>query len=132
MRSQAAQGQPDHLGKTERYNHIPGDGPYWAVNFSISNKFQVSPFFTLGGLAVNETTGEVVDGGGTVIRGLYAAGRAAIGVCANSYFSGMSRADGVFSGRHAGLNCATSAADVETVSGNLDRQFSERTRKSYS
>jgi 3-oxo-5alpha-steroid 4-dehydrogenase len=109
MRSDAAQSLPDHIGKTEKYNHIPGTGPYWAINCSVANKFQVSPFFTLGGLAVNERTGQVLNRNGAPILGLYAAGRAAIGVCANSYFSGMSLADGVFSGRRAGAHCTMTA-----------------------
>lgn len=33
---------------------------------------------------------------------LYAAGRAAVGICSNSYVSGLSLADCVFSGRRAG------------------------------
>lgn len=55
--------------------------------------------FTLGGLVVDELTGAVTTPAGAPIAGLYAAGRTAIGVCGNSYVSGLSLADCVFSGR---------------------------------
>ena len=61
------------------------------------------PMLTLGGLVVDEDTGQVVPG-------LYAAGRNAVGVCSNSYVSGLSLADCVFSGRRAG-RCASASAE---------------------
>ncbi|MDE2302990.1 MAG: FAD-dependent oxidoreductase [Sphingomonadales bacterium] len=59
--------------------------------------------FTLGGL-VTRPTGEVLDGAGSVIPGLYAAGRAACGVprWGDGYSSGMSLGDASFFGRLAG------------------------------
>lgn len=45
--------------------------------------------------------------GGAVLPGLYAAGRNAVGICSNSYVSGLSLADCVFSGRRAGRHAAT-------------------------
>lgn len=53
------------------------------------------------GLTVDEDTGGVTRADGTVIGGLYAAGRTALGVCSESNFSGLSIADTVFSGRRA-------------------------------
>ena len=50
--------------------------------------------------------------GGT-IAGLYAAGRSAVGICSNSYVSGLSIADCIFSGRRAGGDAA--AGIVERV-----------------
>jgi 3-oxo-5alpha-steroid 4-dehydrogenase len=41
------------------------------------------------------------------VDGLYAAGRAAAGLCSRSYVSGLSLADCVFSGRRAGRHAAT-------------------------
>ena len=38
--------------------------------------------------------------------GLYATGRTAVGICSNSYISGLSLADCIFSGRRAGLHAA--------------------------
>ncbi len=40
---------------------------------------------------------------------LYAAGRTAVGICSNSYVSGLSLADCVFSGRRAGRHAAAAA-----------------------
>lgn len=77
-------------------------GPFYAIDISIKNKFAFpTPGLTLGGLTVNEATGEVLDGENKEIKGLYAAGRNAVGICSNSYISGLSLADGVFSGRRA-------------------------------
>ncbi|WP_159083087.1 hypothetical protein [Lysinibacillus sp. 2017] len=39
--------------------------------------------------------------------GLYAAGRTAVGICSNSYISGLSLADGMFSGRRAARHIAS-------------------------
>ena len=39
---------------------------------------------------------------GEAIKGLFAAGRSAVGVCSNIYVSGLSIADCVFSGRRVG------------------------------
>jgi 3-oxo-5alpha-steroid 4-dehydrogenase len=64
--------------------------------------------FSIGGLRVDGATGAVLTADGSVIPGLYAAGRAAVGLCSNSYVSGLSLADCVFSGRRAGA--ATSMA----------------------
>jgi 3-oxo-5alpha-steroid 4-dehydrogenase len=51
---------------------------------------------------VDEETGGVKRDDGTVIEGLYAAGRTAVGVCSQQYVSGLSIADCVYSGRRAG------------------------------
>jgi 3-oxo-5alpha-steroid 4-dehydrogenase len=61
---------------------------------------------TLGGLLVDETTGQVRRADGSCVPGLYAAGRTAVGICSNSYVSGLSLADCVFSGRRAGRHAA--------------------------
>jgi 3-oxo-5alpha-steroid 4-dehydrogenase len=61
---------------------------------------------TLGGLLVDESTGQVLDAEGAGVAGLYAAGRTAVGICSNSYVSGLSLADCVFSGRRAGQHAA--------------------------
>jgi 3-oxo-5alpha-steroid 4-dehydrogenase len=54
-----------------------------------------------GGLTVDETTGNVTRPDGSIVEGLYAAGRAAVGICSESNFSGLSIADTVYSGRRA-------------------------------
>jgi 3-oxo-5alpha-steroid 4-dehydrogenase len=75
---------------------------------SIPNTWAFTYFFTLGGLVVNEQTGAVSTEKSADIAGLYAAGRAAVGLCSNGYISGMSIGDGMFSGRRAGRACACS------------------------
>ncbi|MGE2734689.1 FAD-binding protein [Mycolicibacterium vaccae] len=78
-------------------------GPFYSIDISAdSSLFYPIPGLTLGGLVVDEDTGAVVHRNGGTVAGLYAAGRNAVGVCSNSYVSGLSIADCVFSGRRAG------------------------------
>jgi 3-oxo-5alpha-steroid 4-dehydrogenase len=82
-------------------------GPFYSINISAdSSMFYPIPGLTLGGLVVDETTGAVVHRDGGTVAGLYAAGRNAVGVCSNSYVSGLSISDCVFSGRRAGADAA--------------------------
>ncbi len=82
--------------------HPVGEGPFSLIAISIKRSLiNPCPMFTLGGLIVDEGTGSVRTPAGQAIPGLYAAGRTAIGICANSYVSGLSLADCVFSGRRA-------------------------------
>jgi 3-oxo-5alpha-steroid 4-dehydrogenase len=69
---------------------------------------------TLGGLVVAEDTGQVCRADGSAIAGLYAAGRSAVGLCSNSYVSGLSLADCVYSGRRAGRHAAACAPVTST------------------
>lgn len=83
-------------------------GPFFAVDISDdASPFSPIPGLTLGGLEVDGATGEVLRADGTAIRGLYAAGRTAVGVCSNSYISGLSLADAIFSGRRAARHAAS-------------------------
>ena len=85
-------------------------GPFYAIDISIRNSPAFpAPGLTLGGLRVDEETGQVLAADYAPVPGLYAAGRTAIGICSNSYVSGLSLADGVFSGRRAGVHAAASA-----------------------
>ena len=80
-----------------------GAGPYSLIDCSSRPRLGYPcPMLTLGGLRVEESTGAVLSAAGASISGLFAAGRNAIGVCSNSYVSGLSLADCVFSGRRAG------------------------------
>jgi 3-oxo-5alpha-steroid 4-dehydrogenase len=103
-----AQNAPDPWGKKTR--HPIKRGPFRALDLSIKGKFGFTMVITLGGLRVNEETGNVIRPDGSVIDGLYAAGRAAVGLCAIGYFSGVSLSDGVFSGRRAGEAASARAA----------------------
>ncbi len=105
----AARGEPDPLGK-ERERVIPhATPPFYALDCSLDAFLGVPvAAMTLGGLAVDEESGLVKRQDGSVIEGLYAAGRNAVGLCTNGYVSGLSIADAVFSGRRAGRHVAGS------------------------
>lgn len=100
-------GLPDPMGKPPEFVRRVGDGPYTLLDVSVRpSVVNPCPMFTLGGVVVDEETGVVTRADGAPIPGLYAAGRTAIGICANSYVSGLSLADCVFSGRRAGAHAA--------------------------
>tara|TARA_Y100000589_G_scaffold288644_1_gene290180 strand:- start:609 stop:2387 length:1779 start_codon:yes stop_codon:yes gene_type:complete len=93
--------------RQDEFGKAPGDmqtitqGPFYAINMSVG-KGDITSVISLGGLKVCEQTGSVLDADNQPIPGLFAAGRSAIGVASNAYVSGLSIADGVFSGRRAG------------------------------
>lgn len=104
------------------YNEAPADAfgkhpdfvrplvtpPFSLIDCSIQARLAYpAPMLTLGGLVVSEETGQVLRPDGTAISGLYAAGRSAVGICSNSYVSGLSLADCVYSGRRAGRHAGS-------------------------
>ena len=95
----------DPFGKTPEQMHAMRQGPYYAIDCSIRSKVFRLPTLTLGGLVVEERTGQVKRDDGSLIEGLYSAGRTAVGVCSRQYVSGLSIADCVYSGRRSG-RCA--------------------------
>lgn len=106
-----ASGAGDPAHKAADVCHPVLKAPYYAVNISVENApFYPIPGLTLGGLRVDGQSGEVLHRDGGVVPGLYAAGRTAVGVCSNSYVSGLSLADGIFAGRRAGVHAATVAS----------------------
>jgi len=114
----AKSGQPDPLGKFPK-RFVPQDTPpFYALDISLQGFSATftkgglpTAAITLGGLVVNEKTGEVVKKDGSSTEGLYAAGRNAVGLCGNGYFaSGTSIADCVFAGRRAGGHAASRPA----------------------
>jgi 3-oxo-5alpha-steroid 4-dehydrogenase len=104
-----AAGALDEVGKTDGLRVALGEGPFYAINLSLSNRHAFTPFMTLGGLVVDEVSGAVTRPDGSVIDGLYAAGLCAVGLHSNGYISGISLSDGVFSGRRAGRAAARAA-----------------------
>lgn len=103
-----AGGGPDPFGKPASLREQLVDPPYSLIDLSIRPRpAYPAPMLTLGGLVVDEHTGQVRRDDGTQIAGLYAAGRSAVGLCSHSYVSGLSLADCVFSGRRAGRHAAT-------------------------
>jgi 3-oxo-5alpha-steroid 4-dehydrogenase len=104
----AADKEPDPLGKPADLVQELRTPPYSLIDMSIRPRpAYPAPMLTLGGLAVDEDTGQVLRADGSPIDGLYAAGRSAVGICSNSYVSGLSLADCVFSGRRAGRSAST-------------------------
>jgi 3-oxo-5alpha-steroid 4-dehydrogenase len=90
-------------------------GPFYGVDISVRSSLAYpAPGLTLGGLRVDERTGLVRKSGHSTVGGLYAAGRTAVGICSNSYVSGLALADCVFSGRRAGVHAATSLSREAT------------------
>lgn len=97
----ASNGKDTAFGKMPIHMTALQKPPYFALNMSLRNKWCFSGCMPYGGLTVDEDSGGVTRDDGTVIKGLYAAGRTAVGVCSESNFSGLSIADTVFSGRRA-------------------------------
>jgi len=65
---------------------------------------------TFGGLTVEEQSRQVAREDGSLVDGLYAVGRCAVGLPANQYMSGFSIADCVFTGRKASRAIAAQAS----------------------
>lgn len=114
-----ANGTGDPYHKAANLSSPIVKAPFYAIDISnipnnvLNGMLYPAPGLTLGGLVVNEETGNVKTAEGKDIKGLYAAGRTAVGVCSNSYVSGLSIADAFFSGRRAGRSAA--AASVEAT-----------------
>lgn len=96
----------DPFGKSKGFLESLEEGPWYAIDVSYDSRSFPCPVITLGGLKVNEQTGQVLSDQGGVIQGLYSAGRNAVGVASNLYVSGLSIADCVYSGRRAGAHAA--------------------------
>jgi 3-oxo-5alpha-steroid 4-dehydrogenase len=108
--NQAVDAGADPLGKPQSQLRKLESGPFYAIDCSLHSKRFPCPTLTLGGLVVDEGTGQVKRGDGSHIVGLYAAGRTAVGVCSRQYVSGLSIADCVYSGRRAGRTAAALAS----------------------
>jgi len=97
----------DPLGKADALVQPLTTPPYSLIDVSVRSSVRFPcPTMSLGGLVVDEETGQVRTDSGGVVPGLYAAGRTAAGLCSQSYVSGLSLADCVFSGRRAGRHAA--------------------------
>jgi 3-oxo-5alpha-steroid 4-dehydrogenase len=103
----------DATGKPAELVRPIVEPPFSLIDASVRARLsQPAPMLTLGGLLVDEETGLARRADGTVVPGLYAAGRSAVGICSNSYVSGLSLADCVFSGRRAGAHAARAGQEV--------------------
>lgn len=110
-----AQGLPDPFGKPDDLRRPATTAPFTLLDISFTDRMTYPmPMLTLGGLVVDEDSGAVRTDAGTAIPGLFAAGRTAVGICSNSYVSGLSLADCIFSGRRAG---AAAVAPSDALDG---------------
>ncbi|MDJ0393375.1 FAD-binding protein [Rhodococcus sp. G-MC3] len=119
-----ASGSADPFGKHDDFRRPVVQAPFALFDIGIpaasgiAKMMNPCPMITLGGLVVDEESGQVKDAAGEGIAGLYAAGRTAVGICSNSYVSGLSLADCIFSGRRAGARAAKgvhSAVDADAI-----------------
>ena len=101
-------GQPDALDKQAKLRRKIETGPFYANDIGVAARMSPTSSITVGGLVVDEDTGEVLSSDGGKVPGLYAAGRTAVGICSHYYVSGLSLGDCVFSGMRA----------AETIKGN--------------
>jgi 3-oxo-5alpha-steroid 4-dehydrogenase len=107
----ARAGSEDPLGKPDDQVQEIVEPPYSLIDISVRSSVGFPcPTMTLGGLVVDERTGQVLGEDGQAVPGLYAAGRTAAGICSNSYVSGLSLADCVYSGRRAGRHVGRARA----------------------
>ena len=98
----------DPLEKSSKYLKKLQNPPYYALNLSTKNSLFPCPSIPMGGLKIDERTGAVLAEGGHSIKGLYAAGRCAVGIPSGFYVSGTSIADCVYSGRRAAKHICAS------------------------
>ncbi|MHC8400373.1 FAD-binding protein [Pseudomonas sp. MDT1-17] len=116
--SRAARGDvADAFCKSQAMLADMEQGPWYALDLSFASRLFPCPVITLGGLKVCERSGQVLDHAGRPIRGLYSAGRNAVGVASNLYVSGLSLADCIYSGRRAAAHVADQVALKTTRSG---------------
>lgn len=102
-------GAEDPLGKPADQMQEVARPPLSLIDISVRSSVGFPcPTMTLGGLVVDEQTGQVLRDDGAAVPRLYAAGRTAAGICSNSYVSGLSLADCVYSGRRAGRSVSRS------------------------
>jgi 3-oxo-5alpha-steroid 4-dehydrogenase len=109
--NRAARGEaPDVVGKAPEEMSALEQAPLHAIDISVHSRYFPMPMLTLGGLKVDEDSGQVLREDGAPVGGLYAAGRSAVGLCSNVYMSGLAYADCIFSGRRVGSHVAGLAA----------------------
>ena len=110
---------PDEFGKSATQLASFEGHSFFALNVSTRNKFAPAITMSTGGLAIDERTGAVIRPDGTVIEGLHAAGRSAVGLISNGFVSGLAIADVIFGGRRAGRNAALGSDATPANSHNL-------------
>lgn len=109
-------GQIADGGMIDPFGKSPDDAailrpPYHVIDISLAQRLLPCTVLTMGGLKVNEASGQVMDEHDREIEGLYAAGRTAVGIPSKLYISGLSLADCVFSGRRAANHMASTSRE---------------------
>ena len=110
--NRAARAGDDPLGKSRDLLRPFEAPPFYALNISVDQRVFPCAALTLGGLRANEADGAVRTGAGGIVAGLYAAGRAAVGIASNHYVSGLALADCVWSGWRAGRVAAAAVTQA--------------------
>ena len=110
----ASRGQ-DPLGKSPEHLTPLVTAPFFGIPVDKTSLLFPLPCLTLGGLRTEGMTSRVLRADGSVIDGLYATGRTAVGVSSNGYVSGLSVADGIFSGRAAARHAAARTKPARSV-----------------
>ena len=119
---QCAAGADRDFGKPKEHLGPIVKPPFYAIDCRIETMLYPSTGLTMGGLKVKGLTSQAVRADGSVIPGLYAAGRSAAGICSRSYVSGFSLADCIFSGRNAGAHAALAARKTPAAQGRAGRK----------
>jgi 3-oxo-5alpha-steroid 4-dehydrogenase len=119
--------KPDEFGKLPTLMHPLSKGPFFAVNMSLDNPFAPAQTITMGGLVLDGDSGAVKRTDGRLVKGLYAAGRVAVGICSNGFVSGVTISDTVFSGRRAARAAVARQAEM-AFAPSPRRAESEQTR----
>lgn len=102
----AERGDPDPFGKSADLLAPISRPPFHAVRCNLDSALFPAPCLTLGGLAIDPSTFSVRRNDGGLVPGLHAVGRAAAGLAAYAYVSGLSLADCIHGGRRAGRAAA--------------------------
>ena len=103
----AARGEDPEFHKYPKWIKVLDNGPYAAFDLSFGTAVYTG--FTLGGLKVS-ADGEVLNGKGSAVAGLYAAGACASNLAQDSisYASGTCLGEASYFGRRAGHHAAIS------------------------
>jgi 3-oxo-5alpha-steroid 4-dehydrogenase len=91
----------DPLGKRAENLAAIVKPPFYAINMSLKNKWNMSSGMPFGGLKVDEESGAIVNEDNAPVPGLFACGRCTVGMSSKTTFSGLSLGDTIFSGRRA-------------------------------
>ena len=102
----AAKGEaPDPFGRPPEDSRALA-WPLHVIDISLDARWLPCTVMTMGGLQVDEATGQALSKAGKPIPGLYAAGRTAVGIPSRLYVSGLSLADCIFSALRAATHIA--------------------------